>query len=244
MPLPRNSRKPSLISMNYTSPYKNQSAPIGTSDSISNNNSNQTVIGAGSNHEDVVDMIHGEQYIEHSISMSAINGFCWLYGEIRGGTPAQLVGDEYLAFFHSSSHIHHAEVTTVWLGAYTFTAEPPFRITSMSRYPIASKKFSEGARTSSSVDISIFPMSFSFDKDAEVIEVSYGKNEREGWLLRLDRRELLSGMKKVSSTVIGQCDWDDVTGEPDVASFTYRNPGGDPQIDELALCGGPCVIKK
>jgi uncharacterized PurR-regulated membrane protein YhhQ (DUF165 family) len=36
------------------------------------------------------------------------------------GTPALLVGDSYLAFFHSSGRITHKSVITYVMGAYMF----------------------------------------------------------------------------------------------------------------------------
>jgi hypothetical protein len=36
------------------------------------------------------------------------------------GTPALLVGDSYLAFFHSSGRITHKSVITYVMGAYLF----------------------------------------------------------------------------------------------------------------------------
>ena len=46
-----------------------------------------------------------DPYNGHTVSLSGIVNHCWNYGELRGGTPAQLVGDDYLAFFHSSHKV-------------------------------------------------------------------------------------------------------------------------------------------
>jgi hypothetical protein len=46
--------------------------------------------------------------------------FKWNWGEMRGGSPAQLVGDKYLSFFHSSGRLAHRKVITYVMGAYLF----------------------------------------------------------------------------------------------------------------------------
>jgi hypothetical protein len=75
----------------------------------------------------VKDHVHSEKMSPHTVSLSGIKNFCWNYGELRGGTEAKLVGDEYLAFFHSQGTIHSRSSITYWMGAYTFTRKAPFR---------------------------------------------------------------------------------------------------------------------
>jgi hypothetical protein len=70
---------------------------------------------------------HSEKMSPHTVSLSGIKNFCWNYGQLRGGTEAKLVGDEYLAFFHSRGTIHSRSSITYWMGAYTFTRKAPFR---------------------------------------------------------------------------------------------------------------------
>lgn len=71
--------------------------------------------------------VYSEKYNPHTVSLSGIKNFCWNYGELRGGTEAKLVGNQYLAFFHSQGTIHSRFSMTYWMGAYTFSKEPPFR---------------------------------------------------------------------------------------------------------------------
>jgi hypothetical protein len=75
----------------------------------------------------VKDHVYSERYNPHTVSLSGIKNFCWNYGELRGGTEAKIVGDEYLAFFHSQGTIHSRSSMTYWMGAYTFTRKAPFR---------------------------------------------------------------------------------------------------------------------
>ena len=50
----------------------------------------------------------------------------WAYGEIRGGTNALLIGDFYLAMFHSENHVNGNWLRTYWFGAYTFSGRIHF----------------------------------------------------------------------------------------------------------------------
>jgi len=70
----------------------------------------------------------------------------WDFGTLRGSSPALLVDGEYLAFFHSGiiTSSPSSWGTDLWhyfMGAYTFSAEPPFEITHMSPLPIMSENF-------------------------------------------------------------------------------------------------------
>jgi predicted GH43/DUF377 family glycosyl hydrolase len=73
-----------------------------------------------------VEMVHET----HSVGLS--NG--WQFGALRGGTPALLRGDEYLAFYHSnvSKNNHFWYV----FGAYTFEAKPPFKLKQVCERPV------------------------------------------------------------------------------------------------------------
>jgi len=44
----------------------------------------------------------------------------WNWGEMRGGSPALLIGDHYLSFFHSSGRLTHKKIITYVMGAYLF----------------------------------------------------------------------------------------------------------------------------
>jgi predicted GH43/DUF377 family glycosyl hydrolase len=59
----------------------------------------------------------------------------WEYGEIRGGTPPVRVGSEYWTFFHSSTP-WRPPYRKYHMGVYAFRAEPPFKLTRVSMFPI------------------------------------------------------------------------------------------------------------
>lgn len=64
----------------------------------------------------------------------------WKWGPIHGGSNSLLVdtpwGPRYLAFFHSQSKFMVSWMTTYFMGAYLFEAEPPFAVTHISDAPI------------------------------------------------------------------------------------------------------------
>lgn len=59
----------------------------------------------------------------------------WDFGAPRGGTPPWRVGNEYFAFFHSSLQLVRPR-RRYFMGAYAFSAEPPFRITRVTTKPL------------------------------------------------------------------------------------------------------------
>lgn len=130
----------------------------------------------------------------------------WKWGELRGGTPALEVGDEYLAFFHSTKALKTEQsdkkkLTHYFMGAYTFHKEPPFIVTKVSAEPIISKEFykkeeDEKIKYSTWKPLRvIFPMGFVFDK--HFIWVAYGRQDHEAWIVKLDRQGLLESLKPV-----------------------------------------------
>jgi len=119
----------------------------------------------------------------------------WNFGELRGGTPALLDGDEYLAFFHSSMdmstvHSEGQKIPHYFMGAYTFNKEPPFEITKVSNNPIISLGFYEGKQYAPywhPVKV-VFPCGFIATK--RFVYVSYGRQDHEIWLVKLDKQGL------------------------------------------------------
>ena len=73
---------------------------------------------------------------QHRTDFSSV----WKYGELRGGTNPVRIGDEYLAFFHSSvpwKHVpKYGERRRYFMGAYTFEAQAPFRVKRMTPTPL------------------------------------------------------------------------------------------------------------
>jgi predicted GH43/DUF377 family glycosyl hydrolase len=126
----------------------------------------------------------------------------WKWGEVRGGTPAISIGDQYLAFFHSSMEmksVQSEEQKTLhyFMGAYTFEKDPPFRVTGMSPHPIISKGFYSGNRYVpywKPVQV-IFPCGLI--ADGPYLWVSYGRQDHEIWIAKVDLAKLLNSLTVV-----------------------------------------------
>jgi predicted GH43/DUF377 family glycosyl hydrolase len=62
----------------------------------------------------------------------------WEHGlPLRGGTPPTRIGNEYVAFFHTST-VWQKPKRRYYMGAYTFEAKPPFAIKRMTMKPLLS----------------------------------------------------------------------------------------------------------
>lgn len=123
------------------------------------------------------------------------------WGKVRGGTPAKLIDNEYLAFFHSS----FTENDTVWyvMGAYTFEAKPPFRIKSISSYPILFKGIYDTVHcnTANHKLRCIFPSGFVVEKknNRTILHVSCGENDSAVKMVTIDYEKLKEIMVKVEN---------------------------------------------
>lgn len=115
------------------------------------------------------------------------------WGEIRGGTPAKKIGDEYLGFFHSS---FKDENGLLWftMGAYTFEATPPFRLTGISKHPILFKNMFDtpATHTAPTDKRVIYPGGFVYDTTdgKERIHVACGENDCGIKLVTMDLKKL------------------------------------------------------
>jgi len=122
----------------------------------------------------------------------------WEWGELRGGTPALLIDQDYLSFFHSSTTLTTIQsgnqpMPHYVMGAYLFDKQPPFAIKKISPYPIVGKDFYNGKsyQTWKPLQV-IFPCGYIYDK--KYIWVSYGRQDHEAWIVKLDKEELLKSL--------------------------------------------------
>lgn len=127
----------------------------------------------------------------------------WNWGELRGGTAAERVGDEYLSFFHSSIDMESVQslgkkISHYFMGGYTFGRAPPFAISRMSPEPIIGKGFYgkpfykpywKPVRV-------IFPCGFVLDDD--FIWVVYGRHDHESWVVKLDKHKFLDSLAPIN----------------------------------------------
>jgi hypothetical protein len=148
--------------------------------------------------------------VAHTVSLSRLlPEYHWKWGEMRGGSPAlRYNSTHYLSFFHSSGRFSHKWIMSYYMGAYLFESRPPFAITHMSINPIlAPNMINETLGWAYKVvDIVVFPMSFILDPD--FIYVSYGHNDRDGWIAKLNRSEFELTLERVQSEVLGDSVWD------------------------------------
>jgi len=127
----------------------------------------------------------------------------WDWGDLRGGTPGMLIDGQYLSFFHSSKnmstlHSHDKEIAHYFMGAYTFSPEPPFEITGLSPEPIVGINFYKGKEYKpywKPVKV-VFPCGYIFDE--KYIWITYGRDDHETWVVKLDKVGLLNSLVPIT----------------------------------------------
>ncbi|NGX56599.1 MAG: hypothetical protein K1060chlam5_00842 [Candidatus Anoxychlamydiales bacterium] len=115
--------------------------------------------------------------------------FFWDYGTPRGGTPAILIDDMYLSFFHSS--FGKSDPKWYVMGAYLYDSKEPYKVKKVSKHPIIF-----GKRKSI---FSVFPCGIAIRKKNKKnqIIISYGENDIITNALVIDKDKLYSQMKDV-----------------------------------------------
>lgn len=124
----------------------------------------------------------------------------WPFGELRGGTPAIQINDlHYLSFFHSSMLMQTEQsqgkmVTHYFMGAYLFETSPPFSITHISNQPIVGKNFYNGPEFKPywKPILAVFPCGMIIN--GSDIWVSYGRDDHEIWIAKIDKTSLLNSL--------------------------------------------------
>ncbi len=83
------------------------------------------------------------------------------------------------------------------MGAYTFSASPPFEITKISQEPIVGQNFYDGEYYKPYwVPVRcIFPCGFIIED--LYIYISYGRQDHEIWIAKLDKKALLMSLVPV-----------------------------------------------
>jgi predicted GH43/DUF377 family glycosyl hydrolase len=121
----------------------------------------------------------------------------WKFGELQGAAPAYLVDGEYLAFFHSKLYTkspcsENQELYHYFMGAYTFSADPPFTITKISQEIIDSPEF---YTYSSYLKRVIYPGGFVVN--GPNLYLAYGKDDCEIWIATIDLEKLKKSLIEV-----------------------------------------------
>ncbi|HSW86844.1 MAG TPA: hypothetical protein VLG49_05020 [Rhabdochlamydiaceae bacterium] len=129
----------------------------------------------------------------------------WPWGQLRGGTPALKIGNEYLSIFHSSKYMKSKQslgknIAHYFMGAYTFSAEPPFEITRISKTPIVGKDFYNGPAYKTWKPLRVvFPCGLIADDN--YLWIAYGKQDYEIWIAKIDKKALLESLVPVTSII-------------------------------------------
>ncbi len=135
----------------------------------------------------------------------SLNNCPWDWGPLRGGTPALKIDSQYLAFFHSSLdmptlHSNGKSICHYFMGAYTFSPTYPFEITQISPEPIIGKGFYKGPiyKPYWKPVQCVYPGGFVFDE--KFIWIAYGRQDREAWIVKLDKQGLLNSLKPLRNS--------------------------------------------
>lgn len=126
----------------------------------------------------------------------------WPWGALRGGTQAYLIDGKYMSFFHSSIdmatvHSKGKNIQHYLIGAYTFSSEPPFEITSVSPEPIVGKGFYSGPEYKTWKPLRVV-FADGYVYDDKYIWVVYGKQDFEMWIAKIDKKLLFDSLIPVS----------------------------------------------
>eukprot|EP01041_Mallomonas_annulata_P008200 gene8200-16859_t len=160
------------------------------------------------------------EHMVDTVSLSSSSATIWEWGTVRGGTPALLIGDKYLTFFHSSKKRCRLDTPVYFMGALTFSANPPFQILQISPEPLVtniSYNFDSSHRLTSRVAI-VFPMSFLVMKDT--ILLTMGKDDKQGCIVEMYLQPLLQSLKNVSQITLGNSNWTNDKPVPHSFKFT------------------------
>lgn len=133
---------------------------------------------------------------------SAFQNLFWpkMWGSPRGGTPALKLNDQYISFFHST-FTDRRNFHWYLMAAYTFEANPPFRVTGISHYPI----LFEGIYTSPPMNTAhtnkqvIFPTGLVIEEKEgkTLLHVACGENDSSMKVVTIDGSTLLKSLKKI-----------------------------------------------
>lgn len=129
--------------------------------------------------------------------------FKWEWGKLCGGTPAEVVNNNYLAFFHSVKSLVSVQsegkmMTHYFIGAYLFDIAPPFAINAISPKPIVAHNFYRGKMYDTSTWKPlrvVYPGGFVYDE--QFIWLIYGRQDHEIWVVKLDKEKLFKSLKSV-----------------------------------------------
>lgn len=126
----------------------------------------------------------------------------WKWGGVRGGTPAKLIGDEYVSFFHSFFFDRVYNARWYVFGAYTFDAKPPFCMKRISAEPLYFKEMYSAVNIQSPLIPGrvVFPAGLETGvyQGKESLIVTYGDSDAASKILVLDREKFLETLVAIN----------------------------------------------
>eukprot|EP01038_Epipyxis_sp_PR26KG_P011749 gene11749-15721_t len=136
-----------------------------------------------------------------SISKTLARDIPWKFGELRGGSNAVLVNNTYyLAFFHSIHTLPLFNTKTYYIGAYTFSAEPPFSMLSISPFPVYDPFIYSGKWINVRNTVANYvPYPTGIILKDDILTLSFGKNDESGFVGRIKLGKLLKNMVPVNN---------------------------------------------
>ena len=122
-----------------------------------------------------------------------------VWGRIRGGTNVCRIGDQFLGFFHSNFRTQDKSLWYV-MGAYTFEATPPFRLTAISPYPILFEGIYGALPGTKAALHCIYPCGYVIHEQGgkEWIQLSCGENDSSIKIVTLDKEALLKTLTRLN----------------------------------------------
>jgi len=152
-----------------------------------------------------------------------LTGDIWFYGQRRGGSNPIRIGDEYFAFYHTSTPWWNGR-RRYYMGAYAFEAKPPFRITRSTTIPLL-----HGSKNNHRVlefPLVIFPGGSVYDEAKREHFVVFGVNDFQSGWVKIPHDDLLGLMKSY------------VQKENDPNTVTAEVSGRIPPITRVAKVTG------
>ncbi len=128
----------------------------------------------------------------------------WPFGSGRGGTPALFVEEigEYIVIFHSQHKedktSSHYKPLSYFVGALTFSANPPFKLLRVSRVPLFQESWYDGQWFYPiKVAYTVFPMGIMLERKLNgsvTVVVSYDRQDKVGAVFTMGLTDLLNSM--------------------------------------------------
>ena len=131
----------------------------------------------------------------------------WKYGSMRGGSPSYRLNEShYIGTFHSSVlEVDHKKkgfrrcCKTYYMGFYMFESAEPFKLSHISDAPLVVSPPMYRGPPGKYTRYVVFPTGMRVS--VNTIDVVFGVNDREVWMITLRKQKLLETLRSVNGTV-------------------------------------------